>query len=367
MAERDLVVSADVPCGSVGRVRVSGERTVEIEVQSSREFGIEGSLETWICGRLAGHHADVEVRVGNEHGNMQFLRPVARLPGTPWEHVAEFGPTSAGPDDAYAFSVPAADGAPVDFATWWPYDESHHQALLDDLDRSPAATVTAIGRSTRERPIHAVAIGEGDGRRATVAVVGGFHGGEPSSLWATDALLRYAASPAAAALRRAIRIVAVPLVNVDAVADGLDRRSALGVNLWLDSAARSAPEVTALDALLRDALPDVVVDVHSWHWQGDGCFTPGWLSAGDDVYRRIMRLRQAIHRRFPLSGQLLFLDDEDCWLTRICVELGVPAIDAEVTLGRGTDGAWKTLGRARDDGVAILRGTTDYLARNAGR
>ena len=357
-----LAVDADLPCGTVGRTRVIDERTVEIEVQSSREFGIEGSLETWVCGRLTGHREDVEVRVTNEHGNMRFLRPVARMPGAEWRPVVDFGEKAVGREDVFAFTVPAAAGEAVEFATWWPYELGHLEALFSDLAATSVATVATIGHSTHERALRSVTIEEGPGPRRTLVVVAGFHGGEPSSLWAADALLRHAASPAGAALRRDLRIVAVPVVNVDALAEGLDRRSAAGLNLWLDAEAASAPEVVAVDVLVRQAAPDAILDLHSWHWQGDGCFTPGWISAGDDVYREIMRLRAAIDCEFPLSGQLHFSDDESFWMTRMCRALGVPIIDVEVTLARGSDGSWKTLDRARDDGLAILRGTARYLA-----
>jgi hypothetical protein len=351
-----ISVSADLPCGSIGNARVADSGSVEIEVQSSLEFGIEGSLETWVCGRLEGHREAVEVRVVNEHGNMQFLRPVARQPGDEWRHVATFGYR----ERAFRFLVPAAGGEAVEFATWWPYGDSDHVALLDDLGHLDSARIEEIGKTSRGRRLHAVVVGERP--RPTLAVVSGFHGGEPSALWATDALLRFATSPAGRALREAVTLVAIPLVNRDAVAEGLDRRSADGLNLWLDTEAAAAPEVRALDDFLATVRPQALVDIHSWHWVGDGCYTPGWLAAGDDLYARVLDLRAAIDREFPLGGQLFFSDDEACWLTRACVELGVPAIDAEVSLARGSDGAWKTRDRARDDGVAILRGATTFAS-----
>jgi hypothetical protein len=360
-----LVVTDAVPCGSLGTARIVDARTLEVEVQSSRQFGIEGSLETWVCGRIEGHKTPVEVRVVNEHGNMQFLRPVYRLQGCEWRHVARFGPRTVRTDDVFAFEVPHAAGAPVDFATWWPYTEGDHAALLEHLEAASAATIEEVGRTEHDRTLHAVTIADGS-PTTTLAITAGFHGGEPSSLWAADALLRFAASAAGEPLRRAVRIAAVPAVNLDAIVEGLDRRSAGGINLWLDASAKTAPEVRAVDQFLHAARPAAVVDIHSWHWHGDGCYTPGWLAAGDALYREVMRLRAAIDREFPMGGQLFFTDDPDCWSTRTCVELGVPAIDAEVSLARGTDGAWKTLDRARDDGVAILRGAAAYLTA-AGR
>jgi hypothetical protein len=348
-------VSADLPCGSIGNARVVDPSTVEVEVQSSLDFGIEGSLETWVCGSLHGHTGPVEVRVLNEHGNMQFLRPVARMPGAGWRHVSDFGRHNG----YFSFTVPTAGGEAVDFASWWPYEDAHHSALLQELAQLPFVSIEQIGKTGRGRSLQAVVIQETDG--PTLAVVSGFHGGEPSALWAADALLRFAASPAGAHLRRNLRIVAVPLVNLDAVAEGLDRRSADGLNLWLDAAARAASEVLATDAFLRDRRPKAVVDLHSWHWVGDGCYTPGWLATGEELYGHILALREAIDREFPLGGQLFFSDDLDCWLTRACVELGVPTIDAEITLSRGSDGAWKTLDRARQDGVAILRGAATFV------
>jgi hypothetical protein len=353
-----IAVSADLPCGSIGNARIADGRSVEIEVQSSLEFGIEGSLETWVCGRLKGHTDAVDVRVVNEHGNMQFLRPVTRAPADEWRHVAIFGRRGR----SFRFVVPASGGEAVDFATWWPYGDADHLALLDDLAQLDSVRIEEIGKTSRGRPLHAVVIG--DGRSPTLAVVSGFHGGEPSALWAADALLRLAASPAGAELRGTITLVAVPLVNRDAVVEGLDRRNADGLNLWLDAEARTAPEVSATDDFLADMRPQALVDIHSWHWVGDGCYTPGWLAAGDDLYGRVLDLRAAIDVEFPLGGQLFFSDDPACWLTRACVELGVPAIDAEVSLSRGTDGAWKTRDRARDDGVAILRGAARFVSED---
>jgi len=195
----------------------------------------------------------------------------------------------------------------------------------------------------------------------TAAIVSGFHGGEPSAFWAMDALLRFLTSPAGTRLRERATVVSVPLVNRDAVAEGLDRRNAQGINLWLDAEARDAPEITAIDPFLSAAQPAAIVDIHSWHWRGDGCYTPGWLSTGDRLYDRILALRDAIDRHFPLGGQLFFSDDLDCWLTRMSVELAVPSIDPEISLSQGSDGAWKTLDRARDDGVAILRAVAQFV------
>jgi predicted deacylase len=265
-------------------------------------------------------------------------------------------------DDAYvfAFDVPASGGAPVEFASWWPYDLEHHEALLRELGACGVATVTPAGTTVHGRPLHAVTVAE-DSWSHTLAVTSGFHGGEPSGLWAADALLRFAISPAATPLRRWLRIVAVPGVNLDAIAEGLDRRNAGGLNLWLDDAARTAPEVVAVDGVLRDARPDAVLDLHSWHWTSDGCFTPGWLSAGDALYGQVLRLRAAIDAVYPMGGQLFFTDEEACWLVRACVEHDVPAIGVEVSLTRGSDGAFKTVDRARQDGVAILHGAVGYL------
>jgi hypothetical protein len=355
MSDRIRITDA-VPCGSIGRSRVVDEMTVEITVQSTCEFGPEGTLETWVCGQIEGHRHPVRVVVTNEHGNMERLRPVARQPGADWTHVETFGRS----DDSYLFVVPAADGHPVDFATWWPYDESHHAALLDDLSNEPSCELLTIGRSAHGRAIAAAVISEVRG--PTLAVVSGFHGGEPPALWATDSLLRFAVSAKGADLRRRFRIAAVPLLNIDAVAEGLDRRSGAGVNLWLDKPARNADEVLALDAFLADVRPAAILDIHSWHLTGDGCYTPGRPSTGERLHARVRALRDAIDRRFPLRDSVFCSDDMDCWLTRASVDLGVPAIDPEITMSRGSDGSWKTQQRAQDDGVSILHGAADYLA-----
>lgn len=85
------------------------------------------------------------------------------------------------------------------------------------LGRRPGVETAVIGRSNRGRPIHAVRLGEGD---RVVLVQAGIHGNE---LTGTTALMHLLGritghSRRAREIRRALTIVAIPMLNVDGAA-----------------------------------------------------------------------------------------------------------------------------------------------------
>jgi hypothetical protein len=145
------------------------------------------------------------------------------------------------------------------------------------------------------------------------------------------------------------------MINVDAQATGLDRRNANGVNLFLDEAAEHQPELIAAYDRICEAQPSAYLDIDSWHRGGDGCYMPGWLATGDRQYDKILRLRAAIEASFPMSEQIFMEDRMTTWLPRVSANLRIPVLGVEVSLSRGTDGAWKTDARAVQDGERIVR------------
>jgi Zinc carboxypeptidase len=361
MSVGELQVLADLACASVGSVRVLGPDAVGIEVQSSLEYGPEGSLETWVCGRVVGATSAVDVHVVNEHGNMRYLRPVASHDGRSWRHVDEFGLSVDDGRVGFTFSLPEPRSEyGVAFATWWPYAAADSQALVSELAELPFVSRDTVGRSVEGRSIDRLVISERSPSK-TVVLSAGMHGAETSGLWGMEGALRYLSGPEGAELRRAVRWVVVPLINVDVQTNGLDRRTASGVNLFLDEEAADEPELVAMYACLAEARPDAYVDFHSWHWGTDGCFMPGWLAVGDALYERILLLRRSIEHHFPMGEQIFYDEAKTNWLTRVSAELRVPVIGPEITLARGTDGQWKTDVRAREDGAAIVRGVAEFV------
>jgi hypothetical protein len=155
-------VVADLECGSIANARILSASSVAVEVQSSTEFGLEGSLETWICGRVVAAEEAVEVVVTNEHGNMRYLRPVASFDRESWQHVSQFGMAVNNESVTYRFMLPTSKAHDhVAFATWWPYTFSRCQRLVAELSEHSFVSAETIGRSVEGRPIAALVISEG--------------------------------------------------------------------------------------------------------------------------------------------------------------------------------------------------------------
>jgi hypothetical protein len=152
--------------------------------------------------------------------------------------------------------------------------------LAAELDRLAArhpdtVTVAEIGRSVEDRPIRAVTVGHGE---RTMVVLTQVHGDEPLGTEAALALLRRAAAPtpAGAALRDGVTLVVVPRINPDGwerytdrdFADGLDpRRNSNDIDLNrtfgpTDIDLALAPEAVAVQDLVVDVDPDLVLDYH---------------------------------------------------------------------------------------------------------
>nr|WP_246253667.1 M14 family zinc carboxypeptidase [Isoptericola chiayiensis] len=150
-------------------------------------------------------------------------------------------------------------------------------ATLDKLAEHHPDTVevTEIGRSVEGRPLESVTVGDGP---RTLLILTQVHGDEPLGTEAVLDLLRRAAgnSPAAEALRDGVTLVAVPRINPDGweryqdrdFADGLDpRRNSNDIDLNrtfgpTDIDLSLAPEAVAVQSLVEEVDPDLVLDFH---------------------------------------------------------------------------------------------------------
>ena len=183
--------------------------------------------------------------------------------------------------------------------------------------------------------------------------------------------------PLAKDMRRKVVWKFIPIHNVDAAAEGLDRRSAGGINLYFDwgfhaeEAAKlakfkddpsisttdfSQPETrAAYDAIIKFK-PNVFLDVHSWHFSGDGFWGPD--PAASSV--AIDALKKSIAKYFKIQRW-----DHEAYRVAsaptIATKLGIAATLPEFALSFDSDKTQKTTASLRRQGVEVLRGTFEYL------
>ncbi len=158
------------------------------------------------------------------------------------------------------------------------YDEV--RAYLQRLDRaSPLIRLQVIGRSAEGREIVAAVASRSpsrDARRPLVLAQGGIHSGEIDGADAALMLLRDIAVRGRAELIADVDLMVVPVFNVDGHARasrysrpnqrGPERQgwrtTAQNLNLNRDYGKLDSPEMRAMVALIRDADPDLYVDLH---------------------------------------------------------------------------------------------------------
>src|SRR5262249_47636435 len=131
--------------------------------------------------------------------------------------------------------------------------------------------------------------------------IGGTHGAETASMYGVEGMLDFLISddPVAPEMRRQVGSPIVPVLNLDAVFQGLGRRNAAGINLYYDwgyhdpqlvakvknspkappdpsisTTDYSQPETRSAMEAIRAFRPQVFLDVHSWHFAGDGYWGP---------------------------------------------------------------------------------------------
>ncbi|MCM0622283.1 M14 family zinc carboxypeptidase [Nocardioides bruguierae] len=154
--------------------------------------------------------------------------------------------------------------------------EELQQRLTSLAERRDALDLDVVGESLDGRPLYSAVVGDGP---RTLAILTQQHGDEPMGTEAAVAFLREisADTPQAAALREAVTVVVVPRINPDGFErytdedfrDGIDpRRNSADLDLnrlWgpdADPDPATAPEVAAVEAVLAEHQPDLVVDYH---------------------------------------------------------------------------------------------------------
>lgn len=143
--------------------------------------------------------------------------------------------------------------------------------FLNQIAAETAAVLIEAGRTVEDRPIHRVDLGNPMG--STVLIVCAQHGTEPASREAGLQLVRdlaYSTDPGVSKYLAKHRLVMVPNVNADRIPT--TRLSAAGVNLNRDWFRLTQPETQAVQQVILDAEPAVILDAHEtlntaadWH------------------------------------------------------------------------------------------------------
>ena len=187
--------------------------------------------------------------------------------------------------------------------------------------------------------------------------------------------------PLAREMRRSVVWKIVPILNVDAASEGLDRRNAGGVNLYMDwqghhgptmePASKGSPpvvdrsipstdftqsETRAALRALTDFQPQVFVDVHSWHFAGDGFWgpDPAAKSTATDALKnsiaKYFKVQRWDHEVLPFTSAPTAIRN-----------LNIAATLPEFALSFDSDNRLKEPDSMRRQGTEVLRGTYEYL------
>jgi len=214
-------------------------------------------------------------------------------------------------------------------------------------------------------------------------LIGGTHGAETASIYGVEGMLDLLVSddPLAREMRRSVVWKIVPILNVDAASEGLDRRNAGGVNLYMDweghhsptmepvskgsppvvdrsipSTDFTQPETRAAFRALTDFQPQVFLDVHSWHFAGDGFRgpDPAAKSAAADALKnsiaKYFKVQRWDHEVLPFTSAPTAIRN-----------LNIAATLPEFALSFDSDNRLKEPDSMRRQGTEVLRGTYEYL------
>jgi hypothetical protein len=156
--------------------------------------------------------------------------------------------------------------------SWTTHEEE--VAFLAAVDAaSPRVTVTEIGRTEEDRPLHLVAIGDPAPRTPPAAWdepvelhICTQHGNEPAGREACLIALRdlaFADDAQTVAQLKAMTFLFVPTANPDGRAHD-SRENAAGVDVNRDHLNLSSPEAKAIARVIRDWRPDIAIDHHEY-------------------------------------------------------------------------------------------------------
>jgi hypothetical protein len=156
----------------------------------------------------------------------------------------------------------------------YPYSNDHLEVFLERALVSPFCAAETCGTSTEGRPIRLITVTDPEAidSKKTVWLTGIQHPAETGAGWGIEGAIDYllSADPGAAQARRGCVFKMVPLVNVDAVAEGRGRLHPQNRNLnreW--EKGDPAPEVAGVRAAMERWVAqgnsiDAFIDIHGF-------------------------------------------------------------------------------------------------------
>jgi Zinc carboxypeptidase len=358
-----------------------GTNYFSLETQSAKTFGQQGRLGTWVCAgiklsKVQVNEGDV-VRIVVPDGNKSAaLRAVYSFDRKSWNFVKT-------QRTSFDFDVPLEKGRKaVYFATFTPYFLSQMIESNKAFAKSKYVRVSSIGKSVKGREIPMVTISDWqvpDSQKKKAFILGGTHGAETASIYGVEGMMKFLLTedPLAQEMRQKVVWKFIPIHNVDAAAEGLDRRNAGGINLYFDwgfhaeeskrlerykddpsigTSDFSQPETRAAYKEIMAFNPHVFLDVHSWHFKGDGFWGP------DPAFTsgKIKELKSSIAKYYDVKRW----DHEGLLIASaptVAKTLNIAATLPEFALSFDWEGNLKTPESMRKQGVDVLKGSYEYL------
>jgi hypothetical protein len=118
----------------------------------------------------------------------------------------------------------------------------------------------------------------------------------------------------------------------------------------------SQPETRSAWKAIQEFGPDVFLDVHSWHFAGDGYWGPDPAAKGPAIdalknsIAKHFKIQHWNHEQYPYASA-----------PTVARKLGIAATLPEFALSFDSDKQQKSPESMRQQGVLILKGTYEYL------
>jgi murein tripeptide amidase MpaA len=154
------------------------------------------------------------------------------------------------------------------YAFFAPYSWDRALQFFHRLQLSPLCEISEIGRSTQNKPMHCLKIGNDDMHKRRCWFIARQHCGETMASWFMEGfllrLLDQGDSVSRALLDKAVFYI-VPMMNPDGAVLGNLRANAVGIDLnrqWHNPSIEKSPEVFYVRQKMHDTGVDFFMDVH---------------------------------------------------------------------------------------------------------
>jgi len=197
----------------------------------------------------------------------------------------------------------------------YPYSNSHLDSYVNSISASPFCRVGKVGHSTEGRDIREIVVTDGSvsaAEKKVVCFTGLQHCAELGAGWGLEGMIDFLLSgdPLAAAARQKYVFRIIPIVNVDAIAEGIGRIHGTGRNLnreWErpDALSEASSIQASLDAwAAAGETIDIFIDFHGFSvpWDKNWSF----LVMPEDTYHgkqaeEYKQLVRALGERLPAA------------------------------------------------------------------